>query len=310
MHLKDKAILVTGADGFLGRHVMNVLQARGYSKVCTSSVRDLTREDDVQALYCMHEPNVVINLAAHVGGIAANLAKPGEFFYDNMMIGMQMLEGARKAGVEKFVQIGSACEYPKQSRMPMLESDIWEGYPEESNAAYAMAKRALLEMGRAYAKQYGMKVLHLIPTNLYGPGDNFNLETSHVIAALIRKFEEARSSERGIIEVWGTGKATRDFLYVKDAAEGVVHMTETTDAITHVNLGSGTEYSIQEIAEKIQVLTGYEGKIIWQTDKPDGQPRRWLSTRRAELLGFQSTTRLMNGLAETIKYYREFVCEK
>jgi nucleoside-diphosphate-sugar epimerase len=307
MNLNDKTILVTGADGFLGKHVVDVLQARGYSKVYTSGFRDLRQPENVAGMYARHKPNIVINLAARVGGIAANLAKPGEFFYDNLMIGVTMLDGARKIGtVEKFVQIGSACEYPKNALMPMGEWDIWNGYPEKSNAAYGIAKRALLTMGQAYREQWGMNVIHLVPTNLYGPGDNFSPETSHVVSALIRKFYEAKKFDKGSVKIWGTGEATRDFLYVKDAAEGIVKMTEVYGSAQPLNLGSGLEYSISFLSRTIKELIGYEGTIVWDETQPEGQPRRWLNTSEARSRGYNPVMDLRQGVKETIEYYKNW----
>ncbi len=308
MNLQGKRVLVTGGNGFLGKHLYTALQARG-ARVFTPgfdelSGADLRRGGYVDDLFGLLRPHIVIHAAARVGGIAANLAKPGEFFYDNLMMGMNVLEKAKLCRVEKFVQIGSACEYPKDAPMPLTESDIWNGYPEASNSSYAIAKRAMLEMGDAYRKQYSMNILHLIPTNLYGPGDNFNLETSHVISALIKKFETARLEKRPVVQVWGTGEATRDFLYVKDAARGVVHFTEFVTAAEPVNMGSGKEIQIRDLAVKIADMCGYTGEVQFDVSKPDGQPRRVLGTTRAKLFGFEAATDLTDGLRETILYYR------
>jgi GDP-L-fucose synthase len=304
----NKRVLVTGGNGFLGKHVVTLLWQRGGLDVRVGRLQDydLRYSGQVDEMFERMEPEVVINLAAAVGGISANISQPGRFFYDNVMMGMNLIEGARKYGVEKFVQMGSACEYPKYAPKPLKETDVWNGYPEETNAAYGIAKRALLTMGQAYRQQYGMNIIHLLSTNLYGPGDNFG-EGSHVIAAMIKKFDDAVYNDQSHVELWGTGNATRDFLYVKDAAEGILLATEYyNDEASPVNLGSGRETSILEAAQKIAGLSGFKGKLLWDAEMPSGQPRRFLSTSLAkEKFGFDAKTSLEDGLEGTIKWYQE-----
>ncbi len=297
-------VLVTGGNGFLGRHLVQQLWERGHEPIVAHADRfDLRYSGPVDEMYQWAEPEVVINLAAVVGGISDNLKRPGTFFYDNMMIGMNVLDGARAYSVEKFVQIGSACEYPKTIPLPFKEADLWHGYPEESNAAYGIAKRALLTMGQAYRQQYGMNVIHILPTNLYGPGDNFG-ENSHFIPAMIAKAVWAAGAGLPSIGAWGTGQATRDFLYVQDAAEGIVSAMERYDSGEPVNLGSGREFTIKETAQKIAWLSGFKGDILWDTNKTDGQPRRVLDTSKAKEFGWEASTLLEAGLARTIEWYR------
>ena len=295
-----KRILVTGGAGFLGKHVMRRLESLGH-EVFVSKMEncDLRSQSDTHQIFDRVRPQIVINLAAAVGGISANMAKSGQFFYDNLMIGMNVLEASRIHGVEKFVQMGSACEYPRDAAMPLMESDVHAGLPEQTNAAYGLAKRALLTMGQAYRKQYGMNVIHLLPTNLYGPGDNFGPD-SHFIPAMIRKSVE---TDADVIELWGTGSATRDFLYVDDAAEGVVIAMQRYNSDEPVNLGSGREISIRETAQKIAWLSGFRGQIKWDTDMPDGQPRRVLDTSKAKEFGWEANTLLEAGLSRTIEWY-------
>ena len=298
---------MTGGGGFLGRRVVATLQEHGCEDVYV--VRkcdyDLVKGSDVERLYAEARPDVVIHLAAVVGGIGANRENPALYFYENLMMGVQLIEGARLAGIEKFLQIGTICAYPKFTPVPFREDDLWEGYPEETNAPYGIAKKALLVQCQAYRDQYGMNAVYLLPVNLYGPGDNFDPQTSHVIPALIKKFVEA--AERGApeVEVWGTGTATREFLYVDDAAEGIVLAAEQYDGREPVNLGSGQEMSIRELAETIAAETGFRGRIVWDTSKPDGQPRRALDvTRAAELFGFRARVGFAEGLRRTVEWYR------
>jgi GDP-L-fucose synthase len=303
----DIPIVVTGANGFLGRVVVSRLKERGYQNVVPAlhSEYDLVRPSDVERLYTTLKPRILIQLAAIVGGIEANSKHPGSFFYQNLMMGVNMVEAARLFGLDKFVQIGTACSYPKFTPVPFKEDEVWNGYPEETNAPYGLAKRALLVQAQAYREQYGLNIIYLIPGNLYGPGDNFNPASSHVIPALIKKFCEAKDTNAPSVEVWGTGKASREFLYVADAAEGIILATENYDSGDPVNLGSGNEISIADLVELIRAEVGYEGEVIWNSSKPDGQPRRALDTSRAEkYFGFKAKTRFAEGLRNTIDWYR------
>jgi GDP-L-fucose synthase len=305
--LQGKRICVTGGGGFLGRRVVACLSERGYEDihVVRRSDYDLVKGSDVERLYRDEKPQVVIHLAAVVGGIGANRENPGRYFYENLMMGVQLIEGARLHGVEKFVQVGTICAYPKFTPVPFKEDDLWNGYPEETNAPYGIAKKALLVQAQAYRDQYGLNAIYLLPVNLYGPGDNFDPNTSHVIPALIKKFVDARERGERSVEVWGTGSATREFLYVDDAAEGIVRATEGYDGREPVNLGSGQEISIRELAELIAAETGFVGEIVWNTTKPDGQPRRALDVTRAEeLFGFRARVEFIEGLRSTIEWYR------
>lgn len=305
--LEGKRVCVTGGGGFLGRVVVESLRARGCSEVFVVRKRDydLVQGAEVERLYREARPDVVVHLAAVVGGIGANRENPGRYFYENLMMGVQLIEGARTAGVEKFVQVGTICAYPKFTPVPFKEDDLWNGYPEETNAPYGIAKKALLVQCQAYRDQYGMNAVYLLPVNLYGPADNFDPQTSHVIPALIKKFVDAKARGESRVEVWGTGAATREFLYVDDAAEGIVLAAEHYDGRDPVNLGSGEEMSIRELASVIAAETGFDGKIVWDASKPDGQPRRALDvTRAAELFGFRARVRFAEGLRRTIEWYR------
>ena len=273
--------------------------------VVRKSEYDLVRGEDVARLYRDARPEVVMHLAAVVGGIGANRENPGRYFYENLMMGVQLIEGARLNGVEKFVQVGTICAYPKFTPVPFKEDALWDGYPEETNAPYGVAKKALLVQCQAYRDQYGMNAIYLLPVNLYGPGDNFDPSTSHVIPALIKKFVDASEAGARAVEVWGTGEATREFLYVGDAAEGLVLATEAYDGREPVNLGSGLEMSIRELAELIARETEFRGEIVWDISKPDGQPRRALDVTRAEqLFGFRARVGFIEGLRKTIEWYR------
>ena len=304
---KGKRITVTGGRGFLGRRLVSMIEAAG-SKVSTFSSRDynLTSQSDVTRMYKDFRPEIVIHLAARVGGIGANLDNPGLFFYENAMMGIELMEQARHNDVTKFVQLGTICAYPKFTPVPFSEDDLWDGYPEETNAPYGLAKKMLLVQAQAYRQQYGFNAIYLLPVNLYGPGDNFDLRTSHVIPALIRKMVEAREQGLKSVEVWGTGTPTREFLYVDDAARAIVMATERYNKPEPVNVGSSDEISIKDLVHLVAELTGFPGEITWDRTKPDGQPRRKLNTERAwKEFGFRSTTPLREGLAETIRWYQE-----
>jgi GDP-L-fucose synthase len=309
--LTGRKIVVTGGAGFLGSAVVRALRSRGLSDADVVAVRrrdfDLVHEENVRRMYAVHRPDVVIHLAAVVGGIGANRRHPGRFYYENLMMGALLMEHARQAGVEKFVAIGTICAYPKFTPVPFREDELWNGYPEETNAPYGIAKKNLLVQAQAYRAEYGFNAVYLLPVNLYGPGDNFDPETSHVIPALIRKCLLAADAGQPAVEIWGTGRATREFLYVDDAAEGVVLATERLESADPVNLGAGFEISIKDLAELIARLTGFGGELIWNTAQPDGQPRRSLDTSRAErLFGFRARTSFEAGLKKTIEWYRDF----
>jgi GDP-L-fucose synthase len=299
-------VLVTGGAGFLGWYVVEGLRARGCTDIIVprSADCDLVQAEAVKRLFREVRPHVVIHLAARVGGIEANRQNPGRFFYENLMMGMQVMEEARLAGVRKFVGIGTICAYPKFTPIPFKEEDLWNGYPEETNAPYGLAKKMLLVQAQAYRQQYGFPAITLFPVNLYGPRDNFDLETSHVIPAMIRKFVEARRAGRSEVTLWGTGKPTREFLFVRDAAEGVLLAAERYDGREPVNLGAGFEISIADLAGLIAKLTRYAGRVVWDASRPDGQPRRCLDVTRAEKeFGFRASTTFEEGLRETIAWY-------
>ncbi len=307
MEIHHERIVVTGGAGFLGRHVARTLRGRGCRDIVIPrrSEYDLTREAAVEQLYRDARPQVVIHLAAVVGGIGANRANPGRFAYENLVMGAMLMEYARRADVKKFVGVGTICSYPKFTPVPFREENLWNGYPEETNAPYGLAKKMLLVQGQAYRHQYGFNAIHLLPVNLYGPGDNFDPESSHVIPALIRKCFEAVERKEPEIVCWGDGTPTREFLYVEDCAEAIILATERYDGAEPVNIGAGFEISIKELVELIAELTGFQGRIVWDTTKPNGQPRRCLDTRRAlELFGFRAKTDFREGLRQTIEWYR------
>ena len=303
---KHKRVTVTGGRGFLGSRVVAELKARGATDITTFSSHDydLTRQTEVTRMYQDMRPEIVIHLAARVGGIGANRENPGRFFYDNAIMGIEMMEQGRTHGVEKYVQVGTVCAYPKFAPIPFSEDDLWGGYPEETNAPYGLAKKMLLVQAQAYRQQYGFDAIYLLPVNLYGPGDNFDPQSSHVIPALIRKCIEARDSRAKSITVWGTGSATREFLYVDDAARAIVLAAERYDKAEPVNLGSSSEISIRDLVTLIAKLTGFKGEIVWDATKPDGQPRRKLNVDRArEEFGFESNVTFEEGLRQTIDWY-------
>ena len=302
-----KRVTVTGGHGFLGHNVVKQLEEKGAAVSTFSSAEyNLTRQENVARLYRDFKPQVVIHLAAKVGGIGANRDNPGSFFYENAVMGIEMIEQGRVNKVEKFVQVGTVCAYPKFAPIPFSEDDLWNGYPEETNAPYGLAKKMLLVQAQAYRQQYGFDAIYLLPVNLYGPGDNVDLQNSHVIPALIRKCLEARDSNAPSIQAWGTGKPTREFLYVEDAARAIVMAAERYDKAEPVNIGSSEEISIRDLTELIVELTGYKGQVVWDGSKPDGQPRRKLNVERAQKeFGFRSSTPFRVGLAETIRWYEE-----
>ncbi len=304
----ENRFVVTGGAGFLGSRVVAALRQRGAGEVFVprSAQYDLRDQSAVLDLLTDTKPDVIIHMAAVVGGIGANRAHPAEFFYSNLVMGTHLLHEAWRANVKKFVTIGTVCAYPKFTPIPFREESLWEGYPEETNAPYGLAKKMLLVQGQAYREQYGFDAIYLLPTNLYGPGDNFDPESSHVIPALIRKFTEAKNRGDAQVIAWGTGSPTREFLYVDDAAEGIVLATERYNGADPVNLGSGFEISIKDLTELIAELVGYQGEVVWDASQPDGQPRRALDTSRAEQrFGFKATTDFRTGLSELIAWYEQ-----
>jgi GDP-L-fucose synthase len=303
---KLERVVVTGGAGFLGSVVVDKLRVRGYENIFVprSKDYDLREETMIVRLYKDAQPQIVIHLAAVVGGIGANRANPGRFFYDNAVMGIQLMEYARKFGIDKFVAVGTICAYPKFASVPFKEEELWNGYPEETNAPYGLAKKMMLVQAQAYRAQYGFNAIYLLPVNLYGPRDNFDLETSHVIPALIRKCIEAKENNDEQIVLWGDGSPTREFLYVEDAAEGIVLATERYNGSEPVNLGTGEEISILSLAQMIAAEVGFSGSIVWDTTKPNGQPRRCLDVSRAQqYFGFRAQHGLREGIAKTLAWF-------
>lgn len=301
---QGKKVLLTGGAGFLGSHITKILEKRGAEDI----IIPRSKEHDLRKGHVCRKivkgVNIVIHAAGNVGGIGYNREKPGELFYDNLIMGVQLMEEARKSKVDKFVALGTICAYPKYTPVPFKEENLWDGYPEETNAPYGLAKKMLLVQGQAYRQQYGMNIIFLLPVNLYGPGDNFNQNSSHVIPALIKKFVDAKELNAKEVIVWGTGKATREFFYVEDCAEAITLATERYNKADPVNVGSCFEISIKNLAHLIKGITGYKGKITWDTTKPDGQPRRKLDTSKAQKeFGFVSKTNFEKGLKKTIDWY-------
>jgi len=303
----NRRVLVTGGSGFLGRRVVAKLETKAPARIFVPRRQeyDLTQVENVERLYRDARPEIVIHLAGEVGGIGANRANPGSFFYNNLLMGSQMMEYGRRREVLKFVALGTICAYPKFTPVPFKEEDLWNGYPEETNAPYGLAKKMLLVQAQAYRQQYGFNAVYLLPVNLYGPGDNFDPETSHVIPAIIKKCMDAVDSEAREVVLWGTGKATREFLYVDDAAEAVVLAAERYNGADPVNVGYGSEISIKDLSLLIASLTGFSGSILWDTTKPDGQPKRSLDVSKAErLFGFRAQVSFQDGLRRTIDWYK------
>ena len=305
---QDKRICITGGAGFLGSFVIDGLKQRGATDIFIPVIEeyDLVNLVDIQRMLDASQPDIIIHLAALAGGIGANRARPADFFYINLMMGVQLMHEAWKRGVSKFVAIGTVCAYPKFTPVPFKEENLWHGYPEETNAPYGLAKKMLLVQAQAYRQQYEFNAIYLLPVNLYGPGDNFNLETSHVIPALVRKCIEAQERGDKEVSLWGDGSPTREFLYAGDAADGILAATEFYNGIEPVNIGSGQEISIKDLAELIARLTGFEGRLVWDTSKPNGQPRRALDTSRAiDYFGWQAGVPFEEGLRQTIAWYRQ-----
>ncbi len=304
---QDKRVCVTGGAGFLGSFVTEKLAARGAAEIFIPTIEeyDLVQKTDIQRMLDVSQPDIIIHLAAQVGGIGANREHPAEFFYSNLMMGVQLIHEAWLRGIQKFVALGTICAYPKFTPIPFKEDNLWDGYPEETNAPYGLAKKMLLVQSQAYREQYGFNSIFLMPVNLYGPKDNFNPNSSHVIPALIKKCLEAKANGAKAIEVWGDGSPTREFLYVEDAAEGILLAAEKYNSSAPVNLGSGMEISIKDLVELIARLTGFEGKLIWDSSKPNGQPRRRLDVTRAEQeFGFKARVGFEEGLKKTIDWYK------
>jgi len=305
---EDKRVLVTGGEGFLGSYILDRLKELGPRDIFVPKIEDydLTKIDAIRDLYTKAGPDIIIHLAAKVGGIGLNKEKPAELFYDNLMMGVQLIDEARRVGVEKFVALGTICCYPKFTPAPFKEEHLWDGYPEETNAPYGLAKKMLLVQAQSYYQQYNFNTIFLMPVNLYGPRDNFNPESSHVIPAIIKKCFDAIKEGKDKITVWGTGTPTREFLYAADAAEGILLAAEKYNKPDPVNLGSGYEISIKDLVELIREFTGFKGQVVWDSSKPDGQPRRMLDVSKAEKeFGFNAKTNFLKGLKDTIDWYSE-----
>ncbi len=306
--LKNKRVTVTGGKGFLGHHLINRLADYGCQSIDIADLPEynLTSLDDIRRMFSDKKPDIVIHLAAKVGGIGFNQEKPAELFYDNLMMGTQLIHQAYLEKIEKFVALGTICAYPKFTPVPFKEEDVWNGYPEETNAPYGLAKKMMLVQSQSYRQQYGFNSIFLLPVNLYGPGDNFDPRSSHVIPALIKKCVDAMDNHSDTLEVWGTGQATREFFYVEDAAKAICLATDSYEKSEPVNIGAGFEISIKELTELIARLAGFSGKIIWDASKPDGQPRRLLDTSKAmKEFGFKAETDFTSGLTKTIDWYRK-----
>lgn len=306
MNLEGEVVVVTGGTGFLGRHVSDELRRHGAKVVALGRADyDLRRREAIDSMLADHRPAAVVHLAALVGGIGANRAEPGRFFYENALMGIELIEACRVAGIDKVLIAGTVCAYPKETPVPFQEIDLWNGYPEETNAPYGLAKKMLLVQAQAYRQQYGMNVVFLLPVNLYGPGDNFDHESSHVVAGMVRKFEEARLGGTPTVTLWGDGSPTRELLYISDAARAFRLALERYDGPEPVNVGSGNEVAIRDLAEFIRRATGFKGEIVWDVEKPNGQPRRRLSTTRAmESFGFEATVPFEEGIAITVDDFR------
>lgn len=308
--MKDKRITITGGEGFLGRHLIRKMKGKGYKHLYVADIPkyDLVKLEDIRRMCDDSKPDIVIHLAAKVGGIGFNQENPATLFYENLMMGIQLFHEGYLRNIEKFVAIGTICAYPKYTPVPFKEEDLWNGYPEETNAPYGLAKKMMLVQSQAYRQQYGFNSIFLLPVNLYGPGDNFDPRSSHVIPALIQKCADAIVHNEKEIMVWGTGKATREFFYVEDATEAIILATERYNKSDPVNIGAGFEISIKELVELIVELTGFKGRIIWDTSKPDGQPRRILDTSMAEKeFGFKAKRELREGLRKTIEWYKNYL---
>jgi GDP-L-fucose synthase len=305
---QGKKVCVTGGAGFLGSYVLEKLKQRGAAEVFVPKIEEfnLVQQADIIKMLDQARPDIIIHLAASVGGIGANLLHPADFFYDNLMMGVQLIHESWKKGVEKFVAIGTICAYPKYTPIPFKEENLWDGYPEETNAPYGLAKKMLLVQSQAYRQQYGFNSIYLLPVNMYGPRDNFNPSSSHVIPALVRRYIEAKDAGLNEVVNWGDGSPTREFIYAEDAAEGILLAAEGYNGPDPVNLGSGNEISIKDLSEKIAKLTGFEGNLVWDTSKPNGQPRRMLDTQRAyDYFGFRAAMTFDEGLRRTIEWFRE-----
>jgi len=306
--MKNKRITITGGEGFLGRHLIRKMKGKGYKHLYIADIPkyDLVKLEDIRRMYNDSKPDIVIHLAAKVGGIGFNQENPAPLFYENLMMGIQLLHEGYLRNIEKFVAIGTICAYPKHTPVPFKEEDLWNGYPEETNAPYGLAKKMMLVQSQAYRKQHAFNSIFLLPVNLYGPGDNFDPKSSHVIPALIKKCVDAMSNNESHIIVWGTGKATREFFYVEDAAEAIVCAMEKYNRSDPINIGAGFEISVKDLVALIVKLTGFKGRIIWDKSKPDGQPRRMLDTSKAKQeFGFEAKISLEDGIIRTIEYYKK-----